>query len=155
MGHPSMWAESLVLLSSRSPWRIDDNTWIIPKNSDVWHSLWPFLICHCFHLLWIYRNFLVWDDMTKKLYLIEPEITIRDFCIQLMLPESLQCQPQVLFVLLKMHVKPEALPFRTLAHRGLRLHRQQGPMSAPTKQLCSFSLRDRVSRTTAYSFVPL
>ena len=52
-----------------------------------------------FNLLRVYWYTLFWDNVTQILNSISVEVTLAQFRIQLMLPEQLQFQPQMFFML--------------------------------------------------------
>ena len=58
---------------------------------------WP--IHNGLNLLRVYKYALIWVNVAQIMNLIFIKVTLAQLCIQLMLLEQLQCQPQMLFML--------------------------------------------------------
>src|SRR6185437_8234045 len=70
------------------------------ETPDLLNCLWRFPLQYIINLPWINRNTSISDDMPKERDLLQPEITLAEFSIQLMLSKLLQHKPQVLLMLL-------------------------------------------------------
>ena len=68
------------------------------KISYICHISWSRPIYNGFNLVRVHRYTLFWDNVTQILNSISVEVTLAHFCIQLMLPEQLQCQSQIIFM---------------------------------------------------------
>ena len=66
------------------------------KTAELLHVLRRFPIHNCRHLLRIHGNALGRDDMTKIKNLIEPKFTLGELGVELMFPELIKNQTQVL-----------------------------------------------------------
>ena len=66
---------------------------------DFLHHLRCLPLEHILHLARINCNVSLGDDMTEEWNLVNPELALAELSIQLMLSQSLQHEPQMLFML--------------------------------------------------------
>jgi hypothetical protein len=62
---------------------------------DLHYRSWRLPIKHFLNLAWVNCNHLSRDDMSKKRNFLQPKSTLAEFGVKLMVPKSLQNNPEV------------------------------------------------------------